>query len=86
MKLFSITCLILGLFVCVPAMAADDQIEESESTEVQFLKNFDQKIKALENYTVTYGDAHSRPTQVKRNVEATDFDIQLIPTKLAQGN
>jgi regulator of PEP synthase PpsR (kinase-PPPase family) len=55
MKYLWVTCLVLG-FATATEAKADSGIQVEANAEVQFLKNYDAKIKALNNYTVTFDD------------------------------
>lgn len=55
MKLL-LACLAVLAGTWAPAAFADDTVDVEADTEIRFLKNFDKKIKSLENYSAVYSD------------------------------
>ncbi|MBX3020948.1 MAG: hypothetical protein KF799_04670 [Bdellovibrionales bacterium] len=74
--------LVAGVFSSYAA-ANDNTIEViSEETEVRFLKNFDAKIQALENYSATFDDGTVVRKAARRAPAGRDsLQLKMLPAK-----
>lgn len=65
----------------IPGLAfADDSLEMTAETEVRFMKNFDAKIRSLENYSAVYSDG--TVLRKSNSVAAKDgLRVKLIPVR-----
>ena len=66
--------LVLG-FLSLPALA------DSGDSQPRFMKNFDAKIRALEDYTVTHIKPGQKPVRAAQTSGRDGLAVKLIPAK-----